>query len=181
MNLSELSVAAFSKARMNSVPAVPSPPRQPGSTLNANLQMLSNVKRSRMSCKSNMHAVSEAFAKIRTSLMLTSTVTFCMTKFRSNLVLNSWLAVFLFTFQISPSELKIPRPRKSSKKRYEAVSFGVVLEVGLEHALNVGRVGGDDALDIARTQKDSGVCGAVAENFDCPVKETVSVQHKLGL
>ncbi|KAG7954789.1 hypothetical protein I3843_11G038000 [Carya illinoinensis] len=89
MNLSKLSDAASSKARMNSAPEVPSPPRQPGSTLKASLQMLSNAKRSKMSCKSKTLAVSEALVRIGISLVLISTVTFSMTKWRSDLVLNS--------------------------------------------------------------------------------------------
>lgn len=90
MNLPELNTAASSKARMKeALPVVPSPPRQPGSTLKASLQTLSNAKHSKRSCKSRISFFSVAFERIGMSLVCVSTVTFSTMKFLRDLVLNS--------------------------------------------------------------------------------------------
>ncbi|BAT85081.1 hypothetical protein VIGAN_04257600 [Vigna angularis var. angularis] len=124
MNLPELSPAAASNALMNSAPAVPSPPRQAGSTLKASLQTLSKAKRSKRSCKSRTLFVWEARKRIGRSLVWSSVVTELTMKLRSDLVLNSWLAIFLCTFQSSLSELKIPLPRKSCRWWMKRSPFG---------------------------------------------------------
>lgn len=49
-NLPDVRVAAVSKARMKSAPALSSPPRQPESKLKDNLQTLSNANRSKTFC-----------------------------------------------------------------------------------------------------------------------------------
>lgn len=89
MNLSELSLAASSNASINSLLLVPSPLRQPGSKSNASLQTLSNANRSRISWRSRTRPDSCAFSRIGSSLDRSSTVTFSMTKLRSDLLLNS--------------------------------------------------------------------------------------------
>lgn len=62
----------------------------------------------------------------------------------------------------------------------EAFAFWVILEIGLEDVLDVGWVGGDDAVDVSWTVEDRRVCRAIGEDSGCPLKKAVPVNCELG-
>lgn len=61
------------------------------------------------------------------------------------------------------------------EQRDEPLAFGVVVEVGLEHVLDVEGVGGHDAMDLAGAAEDGGVGGAGGEDIGGPVEKAVAV------
>ncbi|KAM1212619.1 hypothetical protein ACFX2G_004219 [Malus domestica] len=68
-----------------------------------------------MSWKSRTELLAAEAERIGTRRSESSVSTTCSTNLRRDLVLNSWLETWRWNFQLSPSALKMPSPRRSAR------------------------------------------------------------------
>jgi len=106
----------------------------------------------------------------------TSAWTVSTMNLRSERLLNSKLVALRCHSHCSPSELKMPWPRKSSiELRRQQVAHGVVGEARLGYVLNVVRVGGDDDAGQAGGFEGRGLRRAPLRNLDGRFDKAVAV------
>ncbi|KAJ6807402.1 putative cytochrome P450 94B3-like [Iris pallida] len=116
--------ASYEQANASPSPLPPRDDSRPGSTSNATLQTLSNAKRSRTSCRSTTADSAPAADRNGSRRSATSERTASSRNVRMVLVLNPGLASLRCVRQWSPSELKMPRPSRSSSVAMERGPLG---------------------------------------------------------
>lgn len=95
-----------------------------GSYPKAVLQMLTNANRCSISWRSRTVLSAATAERIWIRRSESSVSTTVSTNLRRDLVLNSWLETCLWNFHLSPSELKMPSPRRPNRIGWKSMPFG---------------------------------------------------------